>query len=650
MRANNNLRTALKFLPYAESSFNQNQKLLFLNDGLLETQIWFNIHSISNTAHLIDWIETVEYLSPEQLERAFACEIAEHGCQFITENLYLLEEEKPQEQRQWNAILDVINKFAYRSYRLELKFLWACAVRVQIAILGNINELEIARDIANAAIVQSNDDARIQLLIGECMGRQYVNANSLSEAKTWLNLALERTTTSCLNVRLDALMLRGRIIEDENYEEPLIYIKQAVKLAEEQETESSKITLVKAWGELAIAQWLTKGIRETFEPWEKAINYLLKYQKDTDDWKSLSMVCGHISGYFTGLACNGIPPEKTSDGSPYAAPELSLFSKYNPHLAREYDNHQPEVLFISLSDFAEAVGNDEQVTYWSLKGIENLRANSKKAGLPILCRHVIPKLLSDNKYTEVFDIALEAGAILEAHLQIRQTSTNVFSIDNLDIEEILGSKSNNTWRRAENYATHLSLVPIAFHLCTLTLSQPELIQEKAKEVVDICHQVDITAVDRYLWTSAAELFEIIYRQDISSKELINRSNLFSEEYDMLWAVGYLISSVLFKTTLKSALKAQLFVTRSLYRGDFKPTSTTYRRLILPFLQTYWRTVFSKMRFHFHTPRFIEEQLSEVGNVPEAQRAQSIFKIIAFGLNVDLSNELRQWGGDNVYIS
>lgn len=642
IRANKNLKTALQLLPDAENPFNE--ELLFPDKGLLETQVWFNSRGISNIDHLIDWIETVECFSPEQLERAFACEIAEHGCQFITENLCLLEQEKAQEERQWNMLLDAINEFAYRSYRLKLKFLWACAVRVQIAILGNINELEVASNIANAVISQSNNDARIQLLIGESMGRQYVNVNRLSEAKTWLNLALEQTTTSCLNVRLDALMLRGRIIEEENHEEPLRYIRQAVHLAEKYETESSKITLVKAQGELAIAQCLTKGIVETFEPWEKTINYLLKYQVDTDDWKSLSMVCGHVSGYFAYLACNGIAPAITSDGSPYAVPELGLFSKYNPHLARDYGNHNQEVLFILLSDFAEAVGDDKKVAYWGLKGIEILRVNSKKAGFPILCSKVTPKLLLDDKYIETIDLALDAGAILVAYEKLHQTKTNIFFIDSIDVDEILGAKSNDIWRKVENYAAHFSLVPIAFHLCTLTLFQPELIE--AKEVVDICHQVNVTATDRYLWTSAAELFEIIYKQDISVKELIDRSNLFAKEYDMLWAIGYLISSVLKTTTLENALKAQLLVTHSLYQGKFKPNSTTYRRLILPFLQTYWTTTFNKMRFRFRTPGLIEEQLTEIANIPEAQRAQSIFRIISYGLNVNLSNELKQWCVDS----
>ena len=172
----------------------------------------------------------------------------------------------------------------------------------------------------------------------------------------------------------------------------------------------------------------------------------------------------------------------------------------------------------------------------------------------------------------------------------------------------------------------------------LTLTQPEVIVAKAKEVVDICHQVGVTATNRHLWTSAAELFEIIYRQDILVKELIDRSNLFAKEYDMLWAIGYLVSSVLKTTTLRNALKAQFYVTRSLYNKEFKPTSITYRRLVLPFLQAYWTTTFNKMRFQFRTPRSIEEQLAEIENIPEAQRAQSIFKIISFGLNLDLSNE------------
>ena len=74
----------------------------------------------------------------------------------------------------------------------------------------------------------------------------------------------------------------------------------------------------------------------------------------------------------------------------------------------------------------------------------------KKAGLPILCRNVTPKLLLDDKYIETVDLALDAGANLVAQEILRENSENIFAIDNLDFEKILGSKSNNTWQRAEN--------------------------------------------------------------------------------------------------------------------------------------------------------------------------------------------------------
>lgn len=610
--------------------------------------------SHSQIDHVKNWIETVECLSEEQLQRTFAYELAEHGCRHITERLfYLFEQEENQNDRQWLILLDVINELAYRSYRLGLKLLWACAVRIQIAILGCLNQLKIAAHIAEAVVSQPNNDDRIELLIGECLGRQYLEASLYSEAKFWLDLALKSTTFSYPKIRLEALMLRGRIIENNNYEESIKYIKQAVDLAENYESESSRLTLVKAHGEFAISLWLTKGITETFEAWEKTIDRLFKFKKDTSEWKALWLVCGHVSGYFTHLACKGTPPQTGFDGNSYgAAPEIGFFSKYNlqlnePQLTEHYNNVDRSILFVHLSSFAQAVGNDERASYWALKGIEFLRNTENKIGLLGLAENAISTLLLSDKYIETIDLALDAGAIAVAHQKLHLKNTSIFSINSLNLEEILGSKPNDLWRRAENYASRLCLIPIAFRLSLIAISHPESIVAKAEEVVSLCDQIAITAADQYLWTSAAKLFRLIYIQNfISLRELIyiidNYFENYFEQYGTLWIIGYLIFSLQRKTVLRDVAYAQLGIIQKLseieYARQIYP-STTYRLLILPFLETYWTTTFNKMRFQFNTPELIEKQFAKIETIPEAQRAKSIFKIVSYGLNFNLSNEI-----------
>lgn len=642
--ANDNLKTTLKLLPNAKNPLTE--ELLLPDGGFLEAMIWSNTRGISQIDHLKNWIETVECLSEKQLQIAFACELAEHGCQYITERLfYLLEQEENQNDQQWLALLDAINELAYRSYQLGLKLLWACAVRVQIAILGCLNKLGIAANIANTVVSQSNNDDRIGLLIGECLGRQYLKANLYSEAKFWLDLALKSTTTSYSKIRLEALMLRGRIVERDDYQEPIKYIKQAIDLAENSESESSRVTLIKAQGELAIALWLTKGITETFEAWEKAIDRLFKFKKDTSEWKTLWLVCGHVSGYFTHLACKGIPPQTGFDGGSYGAdPEIGCFSKYNlqldePQLTEHYNNIDRSILFVHLSDFAQAVGNDERASHWALRGIEFSRDTKDKIGLPGLVENAIPTLLLSDKYIETIDLGLDAGAILVAHEKLHSSNANIFATNSLDLEEILGSKPNDLWRRAENYASRLCLIPIAFRLGIIAILHPELIAAKAEEVASLCDQVSMTAADQYLWTSAAKLFRLIYIQDIMSlKNLIyaidNHFENYFEQYGTLWIMGYLIFSLQKRAFLQDSFLAQLGIMQKLSEIEFVRQvhpSATHRRLILPFLQAYWTTTFNRMQFQFNTPKLIEKQLAEIENIPEAERWESLFRIIGSGL-------------------
>ncbi|GAA6614364.1 hypothetical protein [Scytonema sp. NUACC26] len=73
-----------------------------------------------------------------------------------------------------------------------------------------------------------------------------------------------------------------------------------------------------------------------------------------------------------------------------------------------------------------------------------------------------------------------------------------------------------------------------------------------------------------------------------------------------------------------------------------PSSAAYRRIVLPFLWIYWSSTFERMRFRFQSPRLIETQLSEAQSLPSDRRAQTIFRAIAYGLDVSLPDNLEQW--------
>ena len=70
------------------------------------------------------------------------------------------------------------------------------------------------------------------------------------------------------------------------------------------------------------------------------------------------------------------------------------------------------------------------------------------------------------------------------------------------------------------------------------------------------------------------------------------------------------------------------------RTIFRPLSTTYRRIISPFISDYWIAKFEQ-RFRFRTPRMVEAEIHEAQTLPENRRAQAILQAIAYGLDIDI---------------
>lgn len=639
-RVNRYLRSALQLWPQVRIP--NTGELLFPDGEPLEVLIWTNLkEGITSADHLRDWITTVEHLTVGQRQRAFTAEVAEAGCLCVSEDLYYKEKAKPRENQQWHTIFDVVQELADRSRRLELKLLWACAVRIQIAVLGtHLQSLDAAVAAAEAVISQASNEPRIQLLIGECMGRQYVNANCYDVALIWLNQALDQASTSYPTVRLDALLSASRAAGPQDRHAAIQYAQQAVSLAESSE-EISENNLVRALGELAIARWLADGLPTAFEPWEQAGERLFACRTDTDDWKELFLIYGHVSGYFAHFEDFGSSPATVADGSPYDAPERGIFFNHRSGIAANYDNSRDSFLASQLARFAEAIGEDEQAATWALRGIDMARAANQLAALPGLCRNATPHLLLDNRYAEVLDFALEAGAILVAAVQSSQAG-GVTLAANLDVEAILGPKPSELWRQAERNTAIMGLFPVAFRLSTVAIRQPDLARTQAADVAAICREISAIAVNQQFWTTAAELLEQIYSRVTSFKELINRSNAFAAQDDeTLWAIGYLGITFQDDATPKNVLLAHLYLMRFMYRS-LKPSSATYCRIVLPFLSTYWTTTFERMRFRFRSPQMIERELSEAQSIPKERRAQSILRTIAYGLGITPPTEFNQW--------
>jgi len=644
-RANHYLRSALRFLPYVRKP--NTDEFLSPEEVPLELMLWSNARGIGTPEHMDDWLNTVEQLTAEQRQRAFTHEVAERGCLMVSQKVWLRESEKPQEQQDWLAMLSAIENLAERANRLDLKLLWACALRSQIIILGDYcRDFRAAVSVAETAISGASDEPRLRLLLGECVGQHYVCANQTHEALVWLSQALGEDTDAYPYIRMKLLLNMSRVTGDRDRRLAVEFARQAVNLVEKSLAESNpaieKIDLVRALGELAIAQWYADGgnLAAVFEPWDRAGEHLLVCRSDTNEWKALFVVYGRISSYFSSIATDR-PPTEMGSGRPYPAPQQGILFNHNPGIVADYNRNYECMFFAPLAWFAEAVGNDERAATWALRGMDDARATNQGLVLFRLSLDAIPHLLLDDYYAEVLDLAMDAGAFLAAGEQQLQAGQVPQGFE-LDVAAILGNKPGELWRKAEHNAVLVGLLPIIFRICTVALHNPELAQTQATEVAVICRQVSATAVDQQLWITAADLLEQIHSQEASHTEIIRRSKTFDFENDaVLRAIGYLIATMQNDTPLEKAIQVHMGLAPFVYRHPSQ-LSAVYRQVILPFFTNYWKIKFESMPLLFHSTEFVSRILNTAENLPEAERVQFILLTVALSLNVRSSPEFAQW--------
>lgn len=607
----------------------------------LGSLIWFCADTLTTVDQLQQWIDVVSLLSAEQQHYAFNDNFADRSCIRVADRLWLLEAEKPVENREWDVINAALINLAERAWNLQLLLLWACAVRARIMVLVDYyHDLDTAVAVGEAAVTHSIDDVRAQFLLYECLGRQYVYANRTEEAEYWLEQAVSQQTDSYTNERVRAWLYLSSIIGIRDPQSAITYAQQAVQLAEAAD-EIPPLTIVKAHCELAIAYWLISDLQATFDSWDSAGEHLLANRSDTDAWKEVFVIYGHVSGYLTMLATRGEPPTELYDGQPYTAPTRGIFLTYNSQRVRFYNRSRDSLLMAQLTMFAEAVRRDDRMATWAAYGLDLARTDQQWFVFTELSRDMIPHLLLSDRYAEVLDAALDFGPLYEALQELYRRNGDPLQ-DTLNVEELLGPKPNRQWLMADYRSAFFGLIPIVFRLSTIAGDQREQACTQALEVASLCRQISVNRVYQQLWETAAALFETIGAERPGFNALMERSNELQGEFDnVLQTIGYLGALWQPEATLEGALAIHLNVVPLVYRL-FTPPSAMYRQIILPYLTQYWLRAIEQERFRFRTPVIVERDLQRYRDLPERERAQAILRTVVYGLGMVVSPDVQQW--------
>jgi DNA replication protein DnaC len=622
-RLNRYFRSALSFSSVA--TLPDGSELSLPHEVPFESLIWAATTTIQSAADLEDWIATLEHFTSEQRERAFSTKATEAGCLLVAEWIWLLEADKPEAEQDWQTVLTGTRRLKDFALSLGLELLWASAICSEVIILAEYNRnLNQAIEIIELSLAHASNDPRVQFLLKECLGRQFVFAARHDEAVTWLTQALVELTDAYPLQRLHALLRLSRAIAAQEPYLALQYAQQAVNVAQSFE-EIPETELVKALGELAIAKWLAIDVSAAFEAWDQAGEYLLNYRRDKNEWKDLFVLYAHITGYFTAVATTGNPPGDITEGEIYAAPARGIFLTRNLARVDYYNPSRDCFLPTQLASFAEAIGNDKRAFAWALKGLEMARDTQQFLPLTSLGRNIIPQLVLKNSYADVLDLAVEVGTLLVALPKLSQAGGNILE-PGINIQEVFGLEENEMWKHTESCALILGVLPIIFHIANIAIYQPGLARTQAIYIAAMCREIAAISRPQSLWTTVVEIIDQIHLQQSSCIELITQYQNLSSPDMILSILGLMAATLQENAPLIEVLRVHLSIIDQVQKLT-NSQSTVYRKIVLRYFLNYWKTSVERVMFRFNNPQITAYLLCQSQNMSSNEQGQAILNII-----------------------
>lgn len=604
----------------------------------LDELAFFPVFSLRTVPLVAAWLDLLEALPTERRVAAFAGQTAEQASTVVADRLWMTEADKPTESREWGAVLAALFELHRRALELHLPLLAAAATRGRVIVLAEyLHDIEAAVVEVEQALVPPSDDPRVGFLLTERLGANYCYAHRDAEAQAWLQRAKGYATEAYPLLRVELLLHLGRVslIEDPSFARQCF--EEALAIAEEY-LPPPLLEIPKVYGEMALFEWQSGNLQAAADRVSDGARVLLSCREDTTKWKKMFVLYGHVSGYLAGLASTGQPPQLTSNGKEYATPQLGMFIVASDQAAAIYSRQKEALLPMELAMLAEATGRDDTALEWARTGIDLAGESPLPLARIALTAQFLPMLLLTNAFEDALDAALDHAAIAAACAQLPAQEGALLGID-LDPGSVLGDKPNELWNYVEHGAAIEALLPAAFRIATLHLSDPLGAAELARTLIALCNVIAGNASDTPLWTSAATILDDSFLGCVGFAQLADQAAALAQEGRLPLAVlAYLGGTIQTDAAPQQSLAAHLSILPYVH-WMLRP-GAIYRRVISPFICAFWSAAFEAAPFHFRTPKQTREALFSALSLPEDVRAQGVLRAVLSGLGIRLPAQAR----------
>jgi hypothetical protein len=599
----------------------------------LEGLIWFIVDGVRNGKDALEFIAAVESFGPETHAKMFEGLVPEMSARTICDRVWSTEVDKPLETRNWTSVLETLTQIEKAGKRLEFPLLSAWAVIGSLVVHAEYQKnLDFAVEIAQKALRQLHDEPRGKFAIQECISRQFLYEKRDVEALPWLLGALDEPTIAYPHMRVDVLLNTARVVGWENAVAATGYASESVELARNSES-VPKTWLVKALGELAISLWAEDRVLDAYLAIEEGTEIILKTREDSADWKETFLMHCHVAVHLS---------QGNSIKNAIAKREYPIYrgilNMSNAKVVQSFSPDRERGIYSAMCTFAQSIGDDAHAGQWALRGLDALEGNITLLSSMTFVPPLITQLILENRFSEVLDVALSGGSAFYALRQLRDAANS----DNIPEaiqpgfapSQVLGDKPNELWNLAEYQATFSGIVPAAFRIGMISLTDPAKAAEYATELIGACHLVAVNASDPSLWEAVANVLKAGFVDRESSKVLVQLGNTFAkQEWNSLRVIAYLASTLDPQMPPRDAVRGQQvyipWATEFIGTG----TPTLFRRFIVPFVEEYWRRKFEEQRFLFTAPNYVAQELEAAYRLPIDSRAEAIVNVISSGVGL-----------------
>jgi hypothetical protein len=588
--------------------------------------LWLLAARLKTVSGIDSWFGVADELDTHQRERFLGSVCRSDAAWMIFDQFVMYEQNKPQNERDWNALLVHLSKWEARSRTGGYHLLEACAIRAQQAIrivhLGRITEAESA---ARNYLAESTDDAIASFLLTEGTASYLADGDRWRDARGWFERATTMHFEGAAHLRMRACVrlaeARFRAGED-----PRSAFEGALTIAR-LDSGLTDLDEVACLGEMGTWLWLKSDKQLCFDVWEQAVSLLCANKERGQRWKNLFVIVGnHITCFRATSAGDVLGPDVTE-------PRLGFFFADLKDVSRLYCEGTHWILLGLMSFWAEELGDSQRAGDWALRAVEAAETISADPNGRLLFLNAISNRLQARDYDSAIDFALKS-AISTIGRQPLKASPEL-----LELHPELGrvkSVAAIPQSVAEKHAVVLGAFPAFLSIVASSVSDESRAYGYSGSLIDKCRSVAETSSNRDLWIAACDGMSEAVAGNFDRSFLVESPVHENSDPELLKLL--LVS---FGAGFADRTPLRELFTGTVRWASYLDHSFQLSRLVQAFaasaLAQYWSVVVAKHGFLFRQPLVTSRLLA---SADRPQTISGVFLIVADSFGFCVPEELR----------